>query len=226
MPRGDSRQAIVDSAMQGIYKAAEEWEKMSGLWLEAAPEYFATTRIAQGLAGQLKSAYICLEWNIRETLEDARQKPKRGRPPVAMNGGKRFDVVVYYGQTGRPRAAIEVKHRFASCSATLSKDFRRLAMATADVQAGSSLSLGCLVVYLEQGPVSRKDATPADRIRRKQESIRRWADERLADTPGVAESVKLRVHFGEVESDTDDAFSGAYACVIIALESIRKRNGP
>lgn len=40
MPRGDSRQAIVDSAMQGIYKAAKEWESMSGLWLEAAPEYF------------------------------------------------------------------------------------------------------------------------------------------------------------------------------------------
>lgn len=199
---------------------------MSGMWLEAAPEYFATTHIAKGLARQLKSAYISLEWNIKETLDEARQKPKRGRPPMAINGSKRFDVVVYYGQTGRPRAAIEVKHRFASCSTTLSKDFGRLAMATADVQAGSSLSLGCLVVYLEQGPVSRKDATPADRIRRKQESIRRWAVERLAETPGVAEAVKLSVHLGEVKSDTDDAFSGAYACVIIALESIRKRKGP
>jgi len=224
MPKSDSRSTIVASAKRGVYLAAEEWESMSGLWLWAAPEYFATTRIAQCLAAELKSAYICLEWNIKETLGDARSNPKRGRPANALNGSKRFDVVVYYGQTGRPRAAIEVKHRFVNCDATLSKDFNRLMMAIAEVQDGSSLSLGCLVVYLEEGPVSRKDLSPAERIRRKQSVIRQWAKEQREASPKFSEHVKLSVDLGEIVSDSNDDFSGAYGCVVITLQHVRKRD--
>ena len=189
---------------------------MSGEWLWEAPEYFTSSVVAQNIHKNCKSTYVCLEWNIGVTLQDARSAPKRGRPHKSLSGAKRFDLVLFYGSTGRPRAVVEVKHRLINNDITLSKDFDRLRRAVGEVNLGSSLSLGCLVVYLECGVPQRRDACSKDRIERKQRELGDWAKGRLS---GGSDGVELKVRLGEVVYDEN----GAYGAVIVSLFNPKKR---
>ena len=220
MPRGDSRSAISAAVLDGISQAAKIWDSMSGEWLWQAPEYFVTTSIAQKLHARLRSTYVCLEWSTKQTLADSRSQPRRGRPHANLSGSKRFDIVAFYSSgAGRPRAAIEVKHRFIAEEATLDKDFNRLANAISERANGSSLGYGCLAVYLEVGSPKRGNKTSEEKLLERVSKIERWAKLKIAENPRWADSIRVTKNVGKPVVKDD----GAYCGLVIELSHPQSR---
>lgn len=222
MPRTDAQEAIIKHALGGVYRAAEEWEVMSGDWLGTAPEYFTSTLVAQHLSRKLKSSWITLEWGTKGTLAAARSVPKRGRTHKSLDGSKRFDLVVFYGSTGKPRAAIEVKTRVATADISLSKDFDRLLTSVSEVRSGSCLSLGLQLVYLEAGPKERGDETPGERVIRWAKEIEDWAMDRFSAVRNRLPSISLELQRGPV-MHAENPVDGAFGAMAIILSNARRR---
>lgn len=109
-----------------------------------------------------------------------------------LSGTRRFDLVAYR-TSGKPWAVIEVKHRIASNSITLEKDLCRLAEVVLDSREDSSICLGCLLVYLECGPVKRKDTSPKHRIERKQDELIDWAKQFIKKVASLEVGFRFRI---------------------------------
>jgi len=221
MARGNSRGEISAAIIQGIEMAACSWDRMSGEWLWAAPEHYVSSVVAQSLHEQLDKTWVCLEWSTQLTMQDARGQPKRGRPHMRTSGTKRFDIVAFYSSgTCKPRAAIEVKHRItASLDRALGGDFERLAIAISETNSGSSLSYGCLALYLEVADPVRKYLTSTDRVEQRQKEILAWAKRRALNDPKRKNLIQVRCATGDVK-----AFKGgAYCAMVLELTCPKKR---
>ena len=101
---------IIKKAFSGIKKAQKEYEYWSGtssLWW--APEYLLTTYIAQRISRlDCSDFYVTLEEGVRGAIDEA-GGIGRGRPPEALVGNGRFDILLWEDET--PRVAIEVKNQ-------------------------------------------------------------------------------------------------------------------
>ncbi len=223
MPRTDAQASIVRHALAGVYCAAEEWEEMSGEWLWTAPEYFTSTVVAQHLSRNLENSWITLEWGTKGTLAAARSVPKPGRAHKSLDGSKRFDLVVFYGSSERPRAAIEVKTRVATFETSLAKDFDRLLTSVSEVHRGSCLSLGLQLVYLESGPIGRGKKTPIMQVESWSNEIQHLAKKRFDTVRHRHPSVSLEMTRGQVKHP-ENPNAGAFMAMAISLANARPRS--
>ena len=97
---------IIRKTISGIARAQRSYEEWSGgCWLWEAPEYVATTMIAQAIHKLEEVDCVTLEYSVKAAVKRA-GGTKKGRPNKLLKG--RFDVTVWDGQA-EPRGLIEVK---------------------------------------------------------------------------------------------------------------------
>lgn len=102
----DKAHSIVYAIIEGGELAFRRFYDISGGdWLDEAPEYFMTACVAESVT-RLDKTYALLEWNVRDTKNEAGAKIRENTSGKSENG--RFDVVLYWAG-GNPRAGIEIK---------------------------------------------------------------------------------------------------------------------
>lgn len=159
--------------MGGIERAFTQYLRMSGEWLDDAPEYFVVSKIADELCRKVSKGWITMEWPVRGTMRDARSKV-RGRPHEALRTRGRFDVVVYWKTNGKPRAALEVKHPIWANTRLLDRDAIRLCRALCGPNGSrKGLQFGMLGYYASSSHPHRKDRNPTARLKRRRDNIKR-----------------------------------------------------
>ncbi|MCY4498159.1 MAG: hypothetical protein OXC14_12825 [Rhodospirillaceae bacterium] len=97
---------IIDKTMDGIVRAQRDYKRMSGgYWLSEAPEYFATTHVANEISTlKKKELFVTLEENVRQTVKDAGGSVRR-RDLRRLQA--RADVVVWEGDVAK--GVVEIK---------------------------------------------------------------------------------------------------------------------
>ena len=169
MSRSSSRQQIGNAVIRAIEKSFEVHYAMSEDWLDYAPEYFVSVRIAEELAKKAHKSYVTMEYPVRDCINDA-DIAIRGRPHRELRRNGRFDVVLWWRSTERPRAAIEVKHPVWSDPSLLDADAKRLCRVLAD---GKGLQFAMLAYYCSSEKPRRKHTSATARIKARAQRIER-----------------------------------------------------
>lgn len=115
---------MIANLIRGAEKACREYIAMSGLHSPGlAPESFIQAGAARELA-KIGQTWVVLEGSVADTFNAARPVTP-GRVKAVVSKG-RYDIVAYW-QSGKPRAAIEVKSPVnAMVRQKFDKDFTRL----------------------------------------------------------------------------------------------------
>ena len=101
-------QPVIEQTKKGIANAQRKYKELSEYWLGDAPEYFATTKIAEAVHRLPTVGYVVLESNVRSALIDAGGNLK-GKPNNKLPFSGRFDIAIW--NKSAPRGLIEVKTR-------------------------------------------------------------------------------------------------------------------
>lgn len=115
-----SKEKVVELINQGI-KQAEDYLIASGLPFWDGPEYFMTTYIFRSILGYAKRNCLTLELKPGEIEKYLELK---GRPPLRAASARmegRGDICLWYKDTNKPRAIIEVKRDVKNCYADLER---------------------------------------------------------------------------------------------------------
>jgi hypothetical protein len=206
MTRATSQNDVSRAVLKGIGSAVSKYRHMVGDRLDSAPEYFVVSSIAEALSRRIEKTWVTMEAPVKKTMENARAS-MRGRPHKQLSPQGRFDIVLYW-KTGRPRAALEVKHPVThSGHKGLISDLRRLCATLKRSTANDgTIQLGMLAYYLSSGEPKKKDNNATARIRRQRLEI----ETRLRK---FAEKKHCRIvpHYGRTRRLNDGAWM---ACCI------------
>lgn len=144
MSRGISRDDVPPLVIEGMRRAAKNWDALHGTWADKAPEYWFTVHVALALQKGLhrEKNWIKLEGNVANTLS-ACGPSRPGRPPAALRKNGRCDIVIERANE-TPFALVEVKSRAYSFSAAIASDVARLHHA---LRHKSKLEVACLALY-------------------------------------------------------------------------------
>jgi hypothetical protein len=197
----DASKAII----RGVEIAFEHHFQRAGLWLDHAPEYYVTSKIADQLAKRAGPDSITIEWSISDTLQDARVHG-RGRLHSTLPKTGRFDIVVWNRTAQTPRIIVEVKHPIYAAVANQLKDVKRICRALHRGTAKSTIKHGVFAFYSSSDDPKRKDQHASNRLKRRlaviESEIARIASEEGCKTTFVC---------GRVHRVRAEAWSGCCA---------------
>ena len=207
MSAASSRALIRRGVLKGISNAYSSYRKMAGDPLHEAPEFFLAAHIAEELKQKAKPCWITLESRIEEILKVAGAKGKGRAAKVVSYKGK-FDIVLWYGVKGIPRAVIEVKHPVNVTSASrIDKDVERICRVVRTSKSkGGSLKFGIFAFYTRASDPKVKDKNATARIRRRLKPIEQHCKS-LAKEYGCTGTM----HLSRVHRDGTDAWA---ACAV------------
>jgi hypothetical protein len=207
------RKNIVDSCLDGIKKAFEDYYQITGgkdcgEWLWNAPEYFITVRIFDEIKRKITSSSLTLEDNVDYLLQNAGKR--KGRDPKKLRKSGRVDIAVW-NKSCEPVGFIEVKHRVYGKSESVSSDLERI---VESLNKAISLEFGALTFYLD------KKLKNADEGR-----IENWVKNFLRQREceiNSKDNLKIRSYYTRIKVESNfDYGEGktnytrfAYACVI------------
>ena len=170
-----SRGALAKAIVDGIKKAQDDYEDMSGgLWVWEGAEYWITTYVARQLWKLIGPRSVIIEGASDQTLREARRR--RGRKAGATKG-KRYDIVVYFPSRDTPRAVVEIK--LSGNKDAFLKDVTRVVAAL----KASRLRFGAVGYYFSY----RSDSKDV------KQKLREFADERCAVASDIAGKDGFRV---------------------------------
>ena len=193
---------IVRSTLSGIAKAQRSYEAWSGgFWLWEAPEYVATTMIAEALHKLDDVEYVTLEYSVTAAISHA--GGKRGRPNKLLKG--RFDITVWDDQA-EPRGLIEVKTKAWRFN-NLQKDIDRLCTT---LRKTKSIKFGLIAYFLSAK--TNKKALAKDQVKRMSDVIFQEAESHFN-----AIGMTAVQHQSSVRRDGDSAWT------VEVLEIVRDR---
>lgn len=175
MSKGFSSAQLPGLVLTGIEAAFNEWLEMSGEWLQSAPEYLLTVKVAQVLTAVLPSAQrtLLMEPHVASTLADA-GGVQRGPKASKLRAGGRYDIVLGHGN-GLPRAVIELKNPLWVRGRIAQKDLDRICHSLLQGKAKTQLYTGLFAFYTSSAPPITKDKSAKARLERKWN--KEWARE-------------------------------------------------
>jgi len=129
---------ILSASLEGVNNSFRKYLKWSnGYWLNAAPESFIETEIANSLSKIVP--YLTLQDTVRSILENADADLRGPKPRNSALG--RVDIIVWW-QDETPRILIEVKKAWNDYA--LSYDAKRLRQL---LKKDSTIQKGLIVAY-------------------------------------------------------------------------------
>lgn len=171
MAKGFNSRSIPDWTLDGIEAAFDEWMELSGEWLQTAPEYLLTVKVAQKLREEIPAAKrtLLMEPHVGTTLAKA-GGIQRGPNAEKLRSNGRFDIVLGHGD-GRPRMLIELKNpHWTPMGEVALKDLHRICRALLQGKNKTQLYGGVFAFYTSSGVPLKKDPTARERLQRK------WVD--------------------------------------------------
>lgn len=161
-----SNQRVETAIIKGIETAFKQYLEWSNYWLDHAPEYYVTCKIAERLAKAAGKNTITLENLASETFEDA----NISHPP-RLSKSARFDIQLWHKRWHKekqlPQAVIEVKHPIYVKSANRLKDVKRICVAIRHEPQHTPIKFGALAFYSASEKPKRKDDNPSQRLKRR-----------------------------------------------------------
>ncbi|CAB3628307.1 hypothetical protein [Achromobacter dolens] len=197
---------VQNAIVAGIKKAAGAYPKISGLSLDAAPEYFLTTSIAVQV-GRL-GVLIDLEKSVKETLINS-GAISTGVVPKDIRGNGRFDMVVHK-KNEKPRFLVEVKHPVGSFH-RIERDVKRLSAVLARGGERNCLQSGFLALFV------RKNVQVGAEDR-----LNRLLDEIGGRCQKLVEKQGQRIILSSIAMDKGSAYASAAVCIRIDKASRKK----
>ncbi len=172
MSAASSQISVRDAILKGIENAYSRYDQLAGDSLEHAPEYYVTVQIAEALSRGARPCSVTLESNVKRILGEAgAKKPGRYKDVARIRG--RFDIVLWYGNTGQPRAVVEVKHPlFVAVEGKINSDVERICWLLArSKEVGGSLRIGYFAFFSFAKPPKQGDSSARARIKRRLQTI-------------------------------------------------------
>lgn len=155
---------VIKQTLNAIAYANRQYEEWSnGDWLDSAPEYMATTKIAEYIKEVPQVSSVTLENNVKATIEETGGNWK-GRRSMRLPIAGRFDIAVW--NKSAPRGLIEVKTSVWGFW-NLRNDVEKLSKA---LDRGKDLRWA-LVAYFLSFPDSTRSSARL-RVKKKSEQIR------------------------------------------------------
>ena len=211
MSRGISVNDVGTAVIDGINNAFSQYMKWANRWLDHAPEYFVTCKIAERLAKVAGTNSITLEAPIAETLGEARaQGPGRSHSKLPRSG--RFDIILWNPPRGvkqSPRVIIEVKHPIYLNVKNQLKDVERICRALNKGGNRNTVKFGVLAFYSASETPKMKHRNASIRLRSRLEPIEN-SIRSIAKTQACKSSLKK----GRVHKRDDEAWAGC--CAILS----------
>lgn len=147
MPAQISQTEIQKAVLRGIVKAHKSYSNLSGgNWLDVAPEYYVTSKIADSIGALEGSKYIYLERNVYDVMEES-GAISAGRYKEKARVDGRADIVMSWGSSDTPRAIVEVKSPVYGFS-QIENDLHRITHLLEINNDNSSLQFGIMAFYL------------------------------------------------------------------------------
>jgi hypothetical protein len=166
MSKGFPSEKLPGWVLGGIESAFDEWIEMSGEWLQSAPEYLLTVKVAQKLKRVIPASKrtLMMEPHVASTLADA-GGIQRGRNAAKLRAGGRYDIVLGHGN-GLPRAIIELKNPLWNRGGIALKDLDRLCHSLLQGKAHTQLYTGLFAFYTSCAQPVKKDRNAKERLKR------------------------------------------------------------
>lgn len=195
---------VVQAAIQGISEAHQDYEKWSnGEWLWRAPEYYATTCIAQKISKLGQFGYLTLEHCVLDAVECANARG-RGRLPERLRPNGRFDILLWKNNgenDATPLAPIEVKTKTWRFTNVVDDLDRIVASITRNNNNNNTIEFGLIAFY--SSCKGSRTVSAEDRLKATLESIENESRKR------VGNECVVEIRHGGVRVDGDDAWTSA-----------------
>ena len=126
----------------GVKEAHSRYERMTGWWLQHAPEHFLQNEVARSIWEKGNGNDVYIDASNTKVRADAEAKTKRGWPK--KDSGKRFDISVWHRSKNTLKAVIEIKHGERTLFTRVKKDAKRIEDAA---KCPNAASVGYILVY-------------------------------------------------------------------------------
>ena len=183
-----SRGKIVNTVLEGIQEAQNDYFDMASAWAWEGAEYWITVYVARKLWDMEGNGRVTVEGNSNEALKKAGRY--RGRPRRVINN-KRFDIVLWKANGGA-KAPIEIKNQRDSSS--ILNDMERISAAIKQ----SNIKFGIVGYFYSRTRGKRNTAIELVK------SYMKTICEKSKDQ--VEEGVEVRHRSGKICGDENDAW--------------------